>query len=146
MNLRIILALVLAFLATACAEKDDAQTTPESAVQGPSPDAAESPTANVGSIDAGFLAHMHLHAEKLDDVNFALADGDLEAARTPANWLSRHDTDDGVQQGWLPYLYAMRTEAEVVQTATDLETARAAAARINAQCQACHAAAGVSTP
>jgi len=90
-----------------------------------------------------FLRHMHVHAEKLDDLNYALADGNLEAAKTPAFWLSRHDTVGDVQSDWLPYLYGMRTEAEAVETAPDLATARAAAERINAQCQGCHAAAGV---
>lgn len=144
--MRILLVLGLAFIATACADKDDANSAAESAAQATSQGTAEATTAHVGTIDAGFLEHMHLHAEKLDDVNLALADGDLESARTPAYWLSRHETYDGIQQEWLPYLHAMRSEADAVQSAPDLETARSAAARIDAQCQACHAAAGRSTP
>ena len=91
-----------------------------------------------------FLKHMHRHAEKLDDLNFALADGDLEAAMKPAYWLSSHDTDSDIPQEWMPSLYAMRTEAEAVEAAPDLATARAAAERINAQCQGCHASAGIN--
>jgi hypothetical protein len=92
-----------------------------------------------------FRKHMHLHAEKLDDLNYALADGDLEAAKSPANWLAGHDTVSDVQTDWLPHLYGMRTEAEAVETAPDLATARAAAARINVQCQDCHVAIGINT-
>jgi hypothetical protein len=88
---------------------------------------------------------MHLHADNLDDLNFALADGDLEAAKTSANWLSTHDTDSDVQPDWMPYLYSMRTEAEAVEAAPDLATARTAAERITAQCQECHAAVGINT-
>jgi mono/diheme cytochrome c family protein len=86
---------------------------------------------------------MHVHAEKLDELNFALADGDLEAAMTPAYWLSRHETASDVQSEWMPFLYGMRTEAEAVETAPDLAAARAAAERINAHCQGCHAAVGI---
>lgn len=145
MNLYSVLIVGLALLVTGCAEKE--QTVAEPVDEAPAPtDKAAAPSETDDSWrNVEFLEHMHLHAEKLDDVRFALADGDLEAAKTPAYWLSRHDTFDGVQQEWLQYLYAMRSEAEAVQAATDLETARAAAERINAQCQACHAAAGLST-
>lgn len=95
--------------------------------------------------NAGFLKHMHRHAEKLDELNFALADGDLEAARTPAYWLAKHETYDDIQPDWLPYVNGMRTEAAAVESAPDLETASVAALRITAQCQGCHAAAGVIT-
>ncbi|MGI9204860.1 MAG: hypothetical protein ACR2Q3_12675 [Woeseiaceae bacterium] len=93
-----------------------------------------------------FRQHMHEHAEQLDELNFALADGKLEAAKTPAKWLADHDTEMDVQSDWLPHLYRMRTEAEAVQAAPDLATARAAAQRIVAQCQECHAAVGIDSP
>ena len=92
-----------------------------------------------------FIAHMHEHAEVLDTLNFALADGDLAAAKESANWLSTHDTDADIQDEWMPHLYRMRTEAEAVEAAPDLDTARDAAMRITAQCQECHASVGVST-
>ena len=82
--------------------------------------------------NASFIEHMHLE------------DGDLEAAKLPANWLSTHDTNSDIESDWLPYLYGMRTAAEAVETASDLATARAAAMQINVQCQKCHTAVGVS--
>jgi len=139
-----ILVVVFVLSMMGCAEKEQAVSEPMD----------EAPMSAAVAITAGnevwqndaFREHMHLHAEKLDDLNFALADGDLEAAKMSANWLSTHDTDSEVQSDWLPYLYSMRTEAEAVEAAPDIATARAAAERITAQCQQCHAAVGFSTP
>ena len=135
--------LVIGFVlsVTGCAEKE----------QG-SMDEAQMPASEVAvptAVDEvwqneAFVAHMHLHAEALDDLNFALADGDLEAAKVPANWLSSHDTASDVPSDWLPFLYAMRTEAEGVENAPDIATASAAAERINVRCQQCHAAIGIN--
>ena len=95
--------------------------------------------------NAAFIDHMHLHAEKLVELNFALADGDLEAAKVSANWLATHDTDANMQTDWIPHLYRMRTEAGAVEAASDIATAQAAAQRITIQCQECHAAVGILT-
>ena len=93
--------------------------------------------------DAGFLDHMHMHAEQLDTLNFALADGDLEAAMTPAYWLAGHKTVRGLPEELTPYLDGMRKAARAVEAAEDLEAARAAAQEIGVHCVACHTAAGV---
>lgn len=96
--------------------------------------------------DQAFIDHMHAHAEQLDDLMFALADGDLEGAMTPAFWLSRHDAVEGVPEEWQQYVTGMRKAAAAVESAGDLEAAKAAAERLSEQCQACHTAAGISTP
>ena len=88
---------------------------------------------------------MHDHADKLDELMFALADGNLEDAMTPAYWLSRHETVDGVPQEWQQYVTNMRGAAMAVESAGDLEAARAAAEQISRQCQACHEAAGINS-
>ncbi len=93
--------------------------------------------------DAEFIDHMHAHAEQLDNLNFALADDDLEGAMTAAYWLSGHQEVAGIKEEWRPFLTGMREAAQAVEEATDIETARAAAERINDQCQGCHAAAEV---
>jgi cytochrome c5 len=143
MKLQRVLIVGLGLSLAGCGEKE--QAAPEPVDEAPMA-AAEAPAAVDESWrNAGFLKHMHLHAEKLDDINFALDDGNLEAAMTPAYWLSRHDTYEDVPQEWLPYLYRMRTEAQAVESAPDVATARAAAERINAECQACHATAGMAT-
>jgi cytochrome c556 len=105
--------------------------------------AEEIQEAKAAAIDEAFINHMHEHAAKLDDLMFALADGDLEGAATPAYWLSQHDTVDGVPEELQDFVTSMRNAAYDVEMAEDLDTARAAAEEITAQCQACHAAAGV---
>lgn len=141
MNLQTMLATAASLMLLACAEKE--APGPAESVPMATPAAIASTPGNEPWKNEAFLKHMHQHAEKLDDLNFALADGDLDAAMTPAYWLSKHETFDDVQQEWLPFLYGMRNEAEAVEAATDLETARAAAERITAHCQSCHAAAGI---
>jgi len=94
--------------------------------------------------DEVFVDHMHVHADNMDELMFALDDGDLEAARKPAVWLSRHGSDGRIPDDWQPYLAAMREAARTVENATDLETARAAAEQISVHCQECHAAAGIN--
>ncbi len=94
-------------------------------------------------VDAGFIDHMHMHAEQLDDLNFALADGDLEQAKIPANWLATHKTVEGLPAELAPYLSGMREASKVVAEAEDIETAKTAAQQIGVHCVACHTAAGV---
>lgn len=142
MKLHSVLIVGLGFIVTGCAEKEQAVSEPADAAAMPTPEAAAPWDRDDSWRNSDFLEHMHQHAERLDQLNFALADGDLQSAKTPANWLATHETFEGVQTDWLPYLYAMRAEAEAVDAATDLSTARAAAERINAQCQGCHAAVG----
>lgn len=144
MNLNMILVVGLVLSVTGCAEKEQAMSEPVDEAPMNAPETVAPTAGNESWRNESLVKHMHLHAEKLDDLNYALADGDLEAAMTPASWLSRHDTDSNVQSDWLPYLYAMRTEAKAVENASDLATARAAAERINARCQECHTAVGIS--
>jgi hypothetical protein len=91
-----------------------------------------------------FIDHMHAHAEQLDNLNFALADDDLDGAMTAAYWLSGHQEVGGLDDEWQPFLEGMREAAQAVEEANDLEAARVAAERINENCQGCHEAAGVS--
>ena len=135
MNIHKLWITALALCLAACGRQEPAEPLPPESNQG---------TAPAEEIDVTFIAHMHRHAEQLDDLMFALADGDLEAASTPAYWLSQHDTVDGVPDEWRAYITGMRNAAYEVETTTDLETARAAAEEISVQCQSCHAAAGVT--
>ncbi len=90
-----------------------------------------------------FIQHMHLHANQIDKLNLALAEGDFEGAMTPAYWLSRHDEVDGIPEELQKYVEGMRAAASDVEASTDFDTARAAAERITVQCQGCHSAADV---
>ena len=90
-----------------------------------------------------FLKHMHRHADELVDLNLALADGDLDAAKKSANWLSRHDAVTSIPPEWQLFLSGMREAARAVGEASDLEAARLPAERITENCQGCHVAAGM---
>jgi len=131
----------IALCLTACGQQEPAEPQAPESDQAAAP--AEVTQATNAGFDEAFVNHMHDHAKKLDDLMFALADDDLTGAATPAYWLSQHEVVDGVPEEWRNYLTGMRNAAYDVETATDLETARAAAEEISAQCQACHAAAGV---
>ncbi len=150
MKLHSLLIVGLALCVTGCAEKKEPEPEPEAAPPA-EPVAAESPAveeavaaAEESARDAEFIDHMHDHAEQLDNLNFALADDDLEGAMTAAYWLSGHQEVAGIKEEWRPYLQGMRDAAQAVEEASDLDTARAAAERINTQCQGCHTAAGVN--
>lgn len=148
MKLHVFLIVGFALSVTGC-EKNE-QATPEQAddAQAAAPAAeampAEAPAPEKKSYQYdGFLEHMHTHADQIDEINIALADGDLDATRIPAAWLSRHDPVRGIPADWQPYLAGMREAARAVESAPDLETATAASIRITEQCQGCHAAAGI---
>jgi len=145
MKLHTLLIVGFAFLITACAEKEPA--VPEAADEAPAPPpAAEAPPAvEMEPRDAAFIEHMHRHADQLDNLNIALAEGDIVAAMTPAYWLSRHDEVEGIPEEWRPFLIGMREASIEVEKSKDIESARAAAEKITVQCQGCHTAAGVST-
>ena len=108
--------------------------------------AATNETAAVieGWRDEALLDHMHVHAERLDEVNYALDDGDLEAAMMPAKWLAQHQAVEGLPEALQPFVDGMRAAAVDIEGAKDIATAKGAAQRIVAQCQACHAATGAA--
>ena len=93
-------------------------------------------------VDAGFIDHMHMHAEQLDDLNFALADGDLEQAKIPANWLATHKMVEGLPDELAPYVAGMREASKGVAEAEDIESAKVAAQEISIHCIACRCMAG----
>lgn len=124
---------------TGCGEKE--QVMPETAAPMTEEPAGEAKDWR----SEAFLKHMHNHAERLDNLNFALANGDLDAAMTPAYWLSRHEAVNGIPTELQIYLNGMREAARAVELSTDIAAARNAAERITLQCQGCHAAAGIDT-
>jgi soluble cytochrome b562 len=135
---------------TACAEKEPAapeepvEEQAAAAEEAAAPEQAEAAPAETEAWrDSAFLDHMHAHAEQLDDLNFALDDGDLEAAKTPAYWLSRHKAVSGLPDELQPFLVRMREAASMAEAAEDLDAAKAAAKEISNACQDCHAATGV---
>lgn len=128
----------------ACAEKN--QTVPEeSSAAEPAVSAVEPNAAPAEDWrNSAFMDHMHAHAERLDDLNYALSDDNLERAKAPAYWLSRHKEVTGLPEDLQPFVVRMREAAQSVEAAEDLAAARAASQRIVAECQGCHTAVGVA--
>ena len=135
MNIHALWIIAIAFVLVACGKQE-----PPAAQQAE----PEAPAQVTPEWDEEFVDHMHAHAEHLDDLMFALADGDLMKAKTPAYWLSRHRSVTGVPEEWQQYIEGMRDGAFAVGGAPDIESAMRAAEKISAQCQGCHTAAGVT--
>ena len=144
MRLHLLLVIGLVAGIVGCTENEQAAPGQGSEME-PATPAVEPGASAVQSKDwrdSAFMDHMHVHAEQLDDLNFALADGDLEAAMMPAYWLSRHKTVGGLPSELQQFVIRMREAARVVEEADDLVVASAGAQDISAQCQGCHAAVG----
>ena len=92
------------------------------------------------------IEHMHLHADQYDKLKQALDQGDIWGAMTPAYWLSRHDEVEGLPAEWQVHATGMRKAAFAVESATDIDVARAAAEQIAVHCRGCHEAAGAAVP
>ena len=145
MKPQLILAIAVACCVSACGERSSPQPVePPQTKQPAAKTATGAEQAPItAAVDDEFINHMHAHAEQMDDLMFALSDGDLEGAMTPAYWLSRHKTVAGVPDEWQQYVIGMREAARAVEDAADIEAARAAAEEISRHCQGCHTAAGV---
>ena len=150
MKLHLLLVIGLAAGIVGCAEEEQAVSGQGSEMEPATSAVTEPPAAEPEASaaqtkdwrDSAFIDHMHVHAAQLDDLNFALADGDLEAAMMPAYWLSRHKTVGGLPSELQQFVILMREAARAVEEADDLVAAGAAAEQISAQCQGCHAAVG----
>lgn len=136
----------VALCLAACGKQEPAEPQQPENEPAAAPPPAEETTVAKAEFDQAFVDHMHAHAEHVDELMYALADGDFDGAMTPAYWLSQHDVVAGVPEEWRQYLSGMREAASAVESASDLEAARIAAENISTECQGCHELAGVSTP
>ena len=147
MKSRMFWTFALASCLIACGKQPPADEAPiEPAAEEPvaaAEPAPVEPEAVKPEFGEAFLDHMHAHAERVDELMYALDDGDLDEAKAAAYWLAKHKTVDGIPDDWLKYVANMREAASRVETAVDIESARVAAEAISPQCQSCHAAAGI---
>jgi hypothetical protein len=152
MKTRMFWTFALASCLIACGKQPPADEAPvEPAAEEPVVAAEPAPAepvpvesaADEPAFDQEFLDHMHAHAERVDELMYALDDGDLDGAKAAAYWLSRHKTVEGIPDEWQMYVNSMREAASRVEGAVDLDSARMAAEAISPQCQGCHAAAGI---
>lgn len=138
MRIRTLWVLAAAASLVACNRPEPVEETPAE-----EPAAAVEPEPVMPEFDAAFIDHMHTHADHMDELMFALSDGDLETAASVAAWLSRHPAEERIPDDWMPYLDAMREAARRVESATDLDAAGTAAEQVSIHCQECHKAAGI---
>ena len=99
MKIHTVLIVGLGLITIGCSESEQAGSEPPVEVAMSTPEAAAPWEGDDSWRNSAFMEHMHLHAERLDELNFALADGDLNAAMTPAKWLATHETFEDVQSG-----------------------------------------------
>ncbi len=154
MKIHVLLIGLVAFAVAGCAEKKEVTPAPEvdpaaAAEATPAADTTEAEATDDETAEFGtdaFLRHMHQHAGKLEALNAALANGDLDGARTPAYWLLGHEEVSAIPEDWRVHMRRMRDGADAVSLAEDLDAARAAAKSIAEGCDGCHAEAEVEVP
>lgn len=150
MRIQLISMTAMALCLVAC-EKQQVPTEEPTATAPPDElsdmvtEAADQQEQAAAVVDPALVEHMHEHADKMDEIMFALEDNDLEGAAEAASWLGGHQTPEGISDEWRPYLLGMREAATSVELAPDIESARAAAEEISSHCQECHTAAGIVT-
>lgn len=84
-------------------------------------------------------AHMADHFAKVREVEEAIIRGDLDAAKTPAQWIADHQDASEVPAAEKP-IKDMRAAARSVASATDISNAAIASAGMLGACGRCHAA------
>lgn len=87
--------------------------------------------------------HMREHFAHVYEVESAVIRGDLEAVKTPADWLASHDPSKELDKASASQVSAMREAARRAAEAKDIPTAASATGAMLAACGDCHRAAGV---
>lgn len=83
-------------------------------------------------------AHMYAHFDRTREVHDALVRGDLVGAQRGARWLATHQDAGKLPEGSERYATLMRTQAEQVSEASELQEAAMAAAQMASACGGCH--------
>jgi len=99
-----------------------------SACAGPPPSEGITPTQ----------VHMFAHFDRAEELHDALVMGDLERARTSANWIATHQERRVFTGESARHQEAMRAFAEQVQSSDQLPDASQAAAQMGEACGNCH--------
>jgi cytochrome c553 len=111
---------------------------------GNTPEPAAQQTAAPAAGVPNTPAHMTEHFSKVRQVEEAIIRGDLEAAKTPAQWIADHQETTGFPAGTERPLRDMRAAAKSVASTDDIGNAAVAAATLVGTCGSCHAAAKVN--
>ena len=87
-------------------------------------------------------AHMTDHFYRVSELQRAVLNGDLDAARDPAAWLADHPTSAAVPAEWTEFLRPFRSAANRVLEARDVQAAATATAQVAGACGSCHESLG----
>ncbi len=90
--------------------------------------------------DRESVTHMWTHYTQVGEIQTALIRGDLTAAREPAEWISSHESLDGMPAGAESFTGQMRSEADRIVVANGIETAAMATGQMGGTCGSCHQA------
>lgn len=83
---------------------------------------------------------MDEHFVKAGDIKLAVINGDLAAAKTPAEWMTNSLDSGEVPVKWRAYVPPVKRAAEAVMKAEDLTAAAKGTAEMARACGACHVA------
>ena len=108
------------------------------------PSAEQSPAATQAQPSADTAARMAGHFGKVRELEEAIIRGDLESAKTAAQWIAEHQEAAGLPAATETYVTATKNAARAVAASTSLGNAGVAAAFAVAACGECHAAAKVA--
>lgn len=122
--------------APAPVEKTPVAASPETGPRSPEADGSPEKTVSSDALEG----RMHRHFETATGIAEAVIDGDLEGARESAAWLLEQETGRGLPSGWSPHVDRMKTAAEAVAEAGDIDAAAAATGTMLTTCGSCHAA------
>lgn len=86
--------------------------------------------------------HMEAHFQQVGEVQAALVAGNLEATRSPSQWLAEHQEHPDLPQGVKSPMEDLRAFARSVLRAQSVADAARSTGEMGAACGRCHTAAG----
>lgn len=115
-----------------------------SACGGSAPPAADQPAASAPAKPAVDPADMDAHFGKVRELQDAVVRGDLEGAKSAAQWIADHQDAAGLPAGTEAYMTTTKNAARAVAASASLGNAGIAGAFAVSACGECHAAAKVT--
>jgi len=101
-------------------------------------DEARSELRRAGGDAKAIHQRMQENFIRADELQKAVIAGDLDEAREKARWIATHSAVQGLPNGWLAHITAMRRAARSVVDARDLEAAARGTAFVAGACGSCH--------
>jgi len=91
------------------------------------------------------VSHMWGHYLQVADIQMAVIEGDLARAQAHGQWITDHETMEGLPVGSERFVQEMRVQAGRVAVAQDIRAAADGVGAMGRTCGACHVAHGVQS-